>query len=503
MKRLAFILLLMLLLPTVLSADKVIYKGWVRAGQDFQINNVTFKADYTRETNITVLLVDNKVTVIFDPRRNTTCARGGLYAFCQTNQKFELSGFEVPPDVSSRNINVSLYLTINRTEAALNMSRTLTPSLPFLGDSVEIRTVIERIGGAPITNISFTDTFNNNFAIENLGGCTINNNVVRWEGDYTGRITCTYRVRPLVEMDFKNPVVLTYDVLGTTQRRAFNYTFNVTDQPFKIETRYPNTTMTGQPMRVNLTVRAASDFAMREMRIEFPESFQIMNQSGFAKVGNMLVAKDFSLSRNSRANFSFTVMNGFTGSHKINVTSVYVYNTRAREVLDTITANYTGKTFVLEIFKREENSLLRITNYEDEPFRNIEVRINDMVFSQMLLETMRYKEFEFPLQDKEMAVEVSYRSVYNQRITNSFVLGYNTTETVPAVKPAEQREEQKEKQKFTLDIDSNTFIVIGGILGGAIIVFLIFTVMKKRFSKSKFEKEIERIKKEVEETEEQ
>src|SRR3989344_2270174 len=172
------IVLLFLVFFPISSAiyEKRIYDGWIMGGSQITIDNQTYKVNYIRENNITIIYFPEGISIVIYPWEDK-CGKEWIYSVCQTSQKFERAGFPVRTDLHGI-INTSVYLYINTSEVDLAINKTLNANDLFAGDIIDVKTVLEKRGFLDITNISYSDRFSENFDIFSLSGCQVASNIV-------------------------------------------------------------------------------------------------------------------------------------------------------------------------------------------------------------------------------------------------------------------------------------------------------------------------------------
>ena len=204
MKKL-ILLLFVLLLPICLSLHNlIIYDDWVLSGEKLNISNQTFKAIYVKNNNSTVVYFPEGISIVIFPG-NKTCSSEWIYSVCQSGQKFEKNGKEVIPSINDPNIDVYLNLEINSTNISLSFSKELNKTM-YLGDRILVKTIIEKKGTTSfydMTNISYIDSFSEDFDIQITEGCNQKKHSVVWESEtLSSKHECVYVLTPKKKIKF-------------------------------------------------------------------------------------------------------------------------------------------------------------------------------------------------------------------------------------------------------------------------------------------------------------
>ena len=326
MKKTLLIFLLILIFP-VCSAlyEKVIYNGWVKSGYDFVIQNETYVAYYIKDTNTSVFYLPDEVTTVID-LKNATCTTEWLYKICQTKLKFERGKFEVPSYINDPNINISMYIKIEKTDASLKINRSFDNTF-FLGDEEEIQIILEKNGAVAISNISFVDNFPASFAVTPVFGCSARKNSAFWTGELNEetKYTCIYRVRALKEGTYTNSINLSYTLFGKTENKVTNYTLKVIASPLDLRVNYPNRSKVGAPVNISSKLKALSQVKIENIEAEIPSDLDILNLSKLNNKFGILTFGGIDLQENKSHSFSYIVNSSSAGFRNFNVTINYVY----------------------------------------------------------------------------------------------------------------------------------------------------------------------------------
>ncbi len=288
MKRGLLLLVLVLFPLSFALTDKVIYNNWILAGTSFKYENESYEVYYIRETNDTVVYFPDGVSAVLKASYEN-CTQQWIYTICQTKQKFERAGTEVPPTIRAKEINVSLFLKINKTQVELDFTKNLTPSSLFLTDVIEVKTNVKNNLLVDFENVSFIDSYPEGFVIDSIYNCFRNLNSVIWEGDVKSEkgFLCTYKLRPVKEGVFKNTATLSYSVLGKEKIKTINYTIDVKQGPFTFSTNITNTSFyIEEPFLVNLRLKTLAPFNLKEIKIALPNYYNLLNYSPEFKIAD-------------------------------------------------------------------------------------------------------------------------------------------------------------------------------------------------------------------------
>jgi hypothetical protein len=395
---------------------------------------------------------------------------------------------------------------INRTDAGIYINRTITPDEAYLGDTLEVRTRLKKIGFLDITNISFADTYSSDFEIEASSGCPQVGNAITWKGDMnkTSEVYCTYKLKPIHPVDLKNVAQLNYSILKKPQHKTSNYTFNISQAPLQLNISYRNSSLKiDQQFFGNLSIKSLKDFTLRKMNISFSDKVTIVNYTDLQKVQNTLLYNG-EFPDGTYKNMTFIVTSKFAGLHKVDVSLEYSYGGKIKTVARELILNYTSEIVYLDFYNSTNVSVLRISNPKDLKFKDISIKVNNDTFFMSALDEKKYKEFFFPLMQGKQKIDLTYKSVYGQEFTKSYELAYGESTNPKYEKEVltEQKETVKaapkeEKKKITIDPKIISLVVL--IVSISIIVIFLFNFIRSKIRKSELDREIDRIKKEAEE----
>lgn len=503
MKRGIIFFVILFLCPFVSSLyDKTIFSGWVLAGETFNINNETYRANYIKQTNTTIVYFPEGISAVIYANNNTACAYEWLYSVCQTKQKFEKGGKDIPPNAHELNINISLYMTINKTDAGLQIIRNTSSKDFFLGDEIEVTTTLKKTGFLEISNISFIDWYPETFQLESTGACYIKNNAVVWKGDMnkSGNLVCLYKITPKVSERFVSTANISYSLFGKEQRKQDNLTLNVADLPLKLDINASNSTLvSGNVASLSVSIYALTDFNLRELKISFPNELKIINKTPGANEKNNAYVYSQQMIKNDRKVVSFIVNSSYAGTHAVNVSAEYSYNSKIKRIDNILVLNYTPEFFYLNLFRYENTSVLRMTNPGNGVFKKIKVNISGLVYDLPELGAKRYKEFTLPKAEENVTAELSYSTRFGQIISRDISLAYtNSSLDGNGVLPIDIKESstaKKDEKKLFFVIDKKTAAIAGAVFAFSLLISLVINFFISKNKKSGLDKEIEGIKK--------
>jgi len=500
-------MLILVLLPSSLALEKVIYNGWVKSGEYFDIGGLTFRVIYIRQSNATVVYFPNGLSTVVYPENNS-CSSENIYSACVTQQKFEKNGVMVPSNINDLNVDVSVFLKLNQTEIDLDLIREFDGENIFVGDQYQVKTTIEKIGKEDIGNIKFKDVYTDDFFIEVLSGCNVVENSVVWEGSLnrTARHICIYNLRPVRPIKFTNIANLTFDVFGLQNIKTDVFEYDVRDKPIEISYRKDNDSHNaGDTINVNFSIIALSNIKIEEVKIVYPDLFDIVNKSPELIVsGQTLYFEGLILETEDSVNFYADFKTGLVGKHKIKTSITYSYNGLLKTIEEEHFFNYIRKFLQIN---------LRVSNLNDEYFRDIQVYIGSLDEPIYLkrIDSKNFKEFTFPyLGEGDHLIKLQYRTTFGQILYQNYTLkygesaGYDDFETSSEKEELVEQldnvveqvnEEIKTKKGFDINIDTDILLIVIGSIFGIIILFVIFGFIKKKFGKSSLDKQIQDLQK--------
>ncbi len=505
------VLIVLLILPVSYALyDKEIYKGWVLSGEKFIIDNETYRAIYIKSTNSTVIYFPGGLSLAIRPE-NESCASEWIYRACQTNQKFEKNGQIVPPDIHDPYIDVSLYIILNKTDARLDLAKTHSSDSVYVGDTINIETVIEKYSKEDITNVSFIDVFSDDFVITVIKGCKMKSNTVYWQGDMINKTkhVCEYSIRPVRQTELKNVANLSYDVFGKRISKSQTKTINVDETTLLLNITVPKRNITaGKNTTINVSLEAITDLTINNLKITFPENFKLINNSPeLKKTTEGLSLSNYAMEKNDKTSLFFTLNSGFVGSYKINFETELTYNNLVKKIKKSAPINYVTETFFVSLINRNNKSVLQLANPGKNIYKSIEVKIKNDTFRLQRLDARKFHEFEFPLYNQEsLNVSIEYWTMYGQIIETKHNLKYGESTYVKEIEGLAEQEDTTQtntdaKKQRNINLDMRQILTVFGIIFGIVIIIgLIFTI-KSKFSKTGLDKEIAEIKEETSESE--
>ncbi len=510
MKKQLILLMVLFIIPTSFALyDKQIYNDWVLSGEKFTIDNETYRAIYVKSSNSTVVYFPRGLSLAISPE-NISCTSEWIYRACQTNQKFEKNGNPVPSDIHDPYIDVSLYLIINITDIRLDLNKSFDSESVYVGDTINIETTIEKYSKEDITNVSFIDVFSDDFVITINTGCELKRNVVYWKGDMINKSkhVCRYSVRPIRQTEITNTANLSYDVFGKRISKSQSNELKVEETVLLLNFSAPSENISaGENATINLTLEAINDVTINYLRIKIPDNFKLINQSyKFKKETGGLSLSDFTLNKEDSMNLFFIVV----GTYKISLETDFVYNKLVKNIKKTVDLTYVGQTFFVSLLKRNNKSILQLANPGTDYYRTIEAKIDNNTFKLQRLDARKFYEFEFPFSNQEtLNVSVRYWTKFGQIIYDTHPLKYGESTYIEDIQDLVVQEDvtdsetDTEKQRSNLNVDMGQILTIFGIIIGVVFIIGIIFTIKSKFTKSGLDKEVEDIKEDTTETEEE
>jgi hypothetical protein len=474
--------------------EKKVYDGWIKTGVPVTIDGTNISFNYMRETNTTIITFLDSV-VIIDPETDG-CAKEGLYSFCQTKQAFYKGSIEVPPTISSRDINTSLYFKINSSALGLNISKIYEGDRFYKNIPIDVQIRISRISSKQeITSIRFNDSYDEGFRIIDVVGCNKRDNFVYLDLQvYESDIICAYTLVPQLNGTFTSSTSLNYGFAGKTVGTKSIKTINVKNSPIELKTSYPNGSLRpGKSYLLNFTLKPHQEISVTSLVISIQKDIQILNRSASLKQAQNNVRKDkFGINETMAY---FVLLNSTRiGNFPINISIDYIYQDRHLNVEEVVWLNYVFEMFEIVLIEKEMDDVLRISNGKELIYHDISIRYDNMTLKLDSLEPRRYKEF-FVGKIRNGTLEIRFVTQYGERIKvvrnlnlsqdNINLSGHNVTQNKTAPFPAQVIEEKKVKNLSAM------FMVLIVCLG----LLLVIVLFKKGSGKSQLDKEIEEIKK--------
>jgi hypothetical protein len=493
MKR-ELILILILFASFACAKDITLYNNWVKAGEPFSIGNDTFLVNYILESNTTLIRFPEGISGAIYASTGS-CTNEWLYSVCQRGQKFQVNGKDVPPDIRSGGLDVSLFLMINKTDAGLTLEREILPSVFFLGDIITAKARIEKIGSPTVFNVSFIDIYPG-FYVQSLSSvCKAEGNKLSFEDtSFNTPITCIYTLTPRFEMNSNNTATLSYVVLDKQISKTHNQNLVVLESPITLDLSYNKSQPLQSETYFKIKIDSNEKATPKELIVTFPTTFLKIDASPeFNSANNIL-----RLQNPKSLVYFFVLQSNFSGNYTLNVSVNYDYNNFLQQAKKSYPIEITKKSFLVSVFKQENGSIIRLSNTEKLAFKNIRLFAGETSFWMPILEKNRYKEFFVPLLDNKTYLGVVYQTEFGQFFNDSFPLTYSTY-TLPGQTRAEEDEKTQRKgidfSNFKVIVPKEVILVCFGVLFlGLVVVFI-----RSRPEKSKLDKEIEELKKEDQE----
>jgi hypothetical protein len=490
MKR-GLVLILFLFASFAFAKDITLYNNWVKAGEPFTIGNDTFLVNYILESNVTLIRFPEGISgAIYASSSN--CTQEWLYSVCQKGQRFRIEGKDVPPDVRSNSLDVSLFLIINKTEAGLILTKEGLPSTFFLGDTTTIKTRIEKVGSPTVFNVSFTEIYPG-FYVQSLSSiCKANENKLIFEvAEFNTPLTCMYTLTPKVEINTNNTAELSYVVLGKQISKTYNQNLVVLDSPITIDLSYNKSRPLQSEAYFNIKISNNEKATLKELIVAFPNEFSRLKSSPeFTPASNIL-----KIQNPKNIEYFFALQSNLSGNYTLNMSVIYDYNKLLQQAQKKFPVEITKKRFSISVFKQENGSIIRLSNTESLSFENIRLFAGENVFWMPLLEKNRYKEFFVPLFDNKTMFGLVYQTEFGQFYNETINMTYSVYTPPDQTKTEDAEKNTKGRidlHDFKIDIPKEAIWIALAV--GLIVLVIIF--IKSKPEKSKLDKEIEELKKE-------
>ncbi len=480
-------LLFLLLVPFAHSAfDTKVYSGWIDTRKNLTVNEEVYKFSWIRDENKTIVYLPDGSFMQISPEKND-CELEGFYSICQTWQKFFYRGKEVPPDITS-DVNASLYLYINKTDQGLNISKKFNSTM-YANFSTKVEIVISKLPGTreTITDVFLNDTHSGDFLITNLDGCRKSGNSVILEKSlFESKVTCTYDLTPLAPVQYKNIVSLSYIVFEKTRNRKSSYVLDVKQDPILFSFSYNKTRKVGQKTLLNVSYSKKQGTSLESLVLSVPLGFNI------EKVSNSMKKDGNSLYLQNKSSTSFFVLLNATKEAfgTINVEYVFNVNNIKRTEIKKIDINYTAYIFDIEFLKKDNKSVLRISNGPVTEYFNIGLFIGNSSFGIERLPKRSFREFEYL---NSSYFFVTYDTEYGQRI-EKHIIKQAEKEYTNFTANATKEEGKKESSDLLSDIKKASSLLLYFVFG-AILVFVVITVVFKKSKRSNLDREIKELQK--------
>ncbi|MBN2368631.1 hypothetical protein JXC34_06425 [Candidatus Woesearchaeota archaeon] len=478
-----------------------VFNGWIYADTPMEIDGENYTFSYSRSSDLSLVYLPGGKIAAIDPDVEN-CTTEWIYKVCQSELIFEKYGVSVIKDIHGDNINVSANLQIYKTDIKLVIDRSAIPETLFIGDEIEIETTIQKVGGIPVSDVAFEDSFSSDFTLTPVSGCDRVGNKFVWKGELnkSTKHVCLYRIRPLRESVIENVVGLSYDVLGKIQETGTSQNIETINSPVLLDIYYENKTFApGEILEIKVSLRALEDFRINDLSVSYPEMFSMVEYSDSLRpFRNSLSIQNIEMKKDETNEFTIKMNTSFEGGHEIQLSLDYVYKDKVRMTERKFIQNYEGEMFYIYLYQRGDSSVLRIGNTKNVSFKNIEINVEDNSFKQYLLNPRRFKEFEFSLmENKTHDVNVRYITQFGQILEKNYGLKYGVSTDTPEEEELVQQEEASEQieSEETEEpwIDTKTILVIIAIAIGAFVLVGLIILIRSKFHKSGLDKEIEEI----------
>ena len=191
MKRLFLLFLLIgfvfvIIIPNISASDKL-YDSYVFSGQSITIDNNVYMIYLNENYNSLLISTNNNFFTV----GYGSCETYGNLNFCFNETKY---------DIDKRDYKAKVI--VYRYAPTISISRTISKTKLYVGDSSEINVLIKNNGPKIASNVSYIDEMPSDIVIEECSGCDIVNNSVVWNGNLaTGKdVDFSYKIKPLKKM---------------------------------------------------------------------------------------------------------------------------------------------------------------------------------------------------------------------------------------------------------------------------------------------------------------
>jgi len=512
MRKILVVLLILSLIPVSAALfEKPLFEGWVKSGSTFEADGQNFTIIHNKNTNTTVIYFPNSMSTVINAQKDQ-CTSEWIYRACQTKQRFEKNGIEVPADIHDAFLDIYIYLLLNTTNIRLDLYRDFDADEVYAGEFIDITADINKTGKGDITNITFIDRYSEDFLVIVLSGCEKDGNNIIWTGDlnYSSGHSCKYKIKPIKKLIFNNNATLSYYLFEKSVKKDYSYRFFVEDTPLIFKVDYKNRTKTGENFKVNLSFNALNELSINNVKVMFQDNLELVNYSpGFSRHGFQLDYKGKVLEKNDELKLFVEFSTGIVNEYDFEVHFDYVYNDVLKTIQKKFITEVYGEVFQVELKRFENHSLLRISNPSKEDFTELRINILNYTFRIDNLASGKFKEFTFPLYDEgRYGIEVSYRSQYGQILRSNYNIEYGEANYYKAsektlVEQEEQAAEEKKetsltkkKNKQEIELPLELILLIFGVI---LLVIIALSLISRKSGPKSIDLEIEEIEKQEEE----
>jgi len=507
MKKRTLLVLLLLLIPlSYAEYEDEIFNKWVYSGSYFNISGEQYRVIHVLQANTTVLYLPSGHNFVIH-HNNESCSDDGIYQVCYDNIKYEKNGEQVPPTINDPNIDINLKLIIKKSNLGLEVEREFETEDLFVGKEVDVTTTINKIGEENILNITYKDVYPDFVKLSSVrGSCKILDNSIIYKGDLnmSNKRVCYYTIEPLKDKDFINNYSVDYMVLSKRMSKNYDKDFEVGYTPLTYNIEVSNKSVRiYENVTIKITLTTTEAVNIRGMNLDFPDHFKI--------VGHNFDSKELTYSNildDDTKEFNLTFYTGFSGNHTVNFNVEYDFSNVIGKINENINVYYWHRELFVELVNKTNHTVIRILNPHELYFRDIKLRFNEKVLEKKRLDSRTFYEWKINKTTEKQEVELSYRTISGQIITNNYLLaegernfevGRKLLQGLKEVEEVEEKIVQKPKKK--IEINTELLLIIGAVLVGAMFIFGIFSFIKSRKSSS-LDREIAELKKQINEIEE-
>ncbi len=501
------LVILLLMLPCVFSLyEDSIYKGNVWSGKPFKIAGDNYTIFFRRYTNMTEVYYPHGVTDLINS--DVQCSEKWIYKTCVYSYKLYIGENEVPKDVNTEKVNISLNIEVFSSDAGVSVERVVDNTEIYLLQTATITTTVENYGEVNATSVIIEDEFPPQLQLQDVSGCSKRQNTVVWEGYlYKGdKKTCTYTVKAISTGTFKQTFNGSYMMLDEKTELKDTKTFKVEASPFSTEFRDNVSLVPEQLITLYVNMSAEDTVKVNRLAIDYPDQLVMYNYSeDFRKYTRQLVWQG-DVEEDKQLYFSFS--SKLLGEYQINYTAEYVLNSVIKRLSDSTRVKISSDMFYVQVTDLDNQTRIRLVNPTDYSFLYLDINVTSTNFSEELwlnpLAPGKIKDFYVPLiEDPQIRIE--YRTQYGQHkvflhegnfTQETETPEANETPEVNETVPLNESRQKEDKPGFSFkmpDIDIE-WKVVGTIAGIVILGFIILIFFITREPKSDLEKEIDKIK---------
>ncbi|MFH0875723.1 MAG: hypothetical protein V1859_07330 [archaeon] len=229
MKFINYVLFFVLLSTSVAAIrDMPFFSGDVISDEPFFIKGEEYRAVFIRYVNNTIIYYPNGVSDVLT--QNRSCSGQWIYSTCVSNIRYSAKGRVVPEDVREANINITIHLTINSTNASIIFLQKYEKESFSAKEKVPVKISLINEGKIIAENLSFSIEYPGYFVVTNATGCTAELNSVFYKGTMLSEnkgIECTYFIYSEKEAKVNVTAEYTYGFLDRQIKKTDTKFLNI------------------------------------------------------------------------------------------------------------------------------------------------------------------------------------------------------------------------------------------------------------------------------------